>query len=553
MADRLKYNPLTGEFDFSGSGNVASEEDSTPVQSTVSTIDVRGELACFLEGGKTVIQYPPPTFASHYNTNDGSSSAVVPDVSVTTRNVSNPTTEGNPFKIGDWTAGTAQDCHRVNAQSYATPNDCLFEDDTTTFEVNIYDADGSTVLNTHTTAAITGNIDLTVDDIRIQVTGWTSVSGGKYEATVTVSFNIDTLLPNGGRYSVEIIHHNSGTDYTKTQDDIFSDTENLTAALTGVTFTENTPVIVRKSGVYMYDTGSTFNVAVADIDNLNSRSYPTTQVQVQDDNMGLPDLSLSGSDLTSWTNAHDNTNASYTKSDWAINQADYFYQGAAGRAKARYVDWSSGSWVNSSTLTVIIDTYNDDSTRVYEDFTGETNRLEDDLSTSWDSTQNLNTYDGGDNLQVGEGTYLLYPSTDYSAYSPSAGSQPDYSSYSGDAYYYRRMWHTGTAHSNGLFNFVGLTEADITADDLIIEISLNGTDWYNCNEPYLGGSLSDGDGCRINSGTQNMTLNGNLEFTLGSGGATSVSTGGGWGIYIRLTMPDTSTVKLDLMQITNWN
>ena len=496
---------------------------------------------------------PDPTFVSHFNTTDGTNTCTVSDVSTTSRLVSNPTTEGNPFKIGGWTAGTAHDCLHTNAQAYTTNNQCSFENTSSTIEVNIYDADGTTPLNTHTTAAITGNTDVTVDDIRIRVTSWAADSG-KYKGIVTINFNIDTVISDGGRYSFEAIHHNGGTDYSKTDTDIFSDTENLTAAITSTSIGENVAVLVRKSGTYAYDTGSTFSTSITDIDDLNSRSYPTTQVNISGTEYGLPALNLQGGDLTGWTNAHDDDNDSYLKLDWTINTSNYFLRTTTANISARTVDWANGSWVDSTNGSVMIDTYNDTSTRIFEDFTGESSRLEDDFTTSWDSTQDLTSYDGNDNLQVGEGSFLFYPVTDYGAYDPVAGSQPDYSAYSGDALYYREMYHTSTAHSNGIFEYSGVTEADITADDIIVEISLDGTDWYNCNESYLGGALADGDGCRIDSGIYNMTANDQLRFTLGAGGATAVGTGGpsGWGILIRITMPDTSTIQMGQIEITDW-
>ena len=111
------------------------------------------------------------------------------------------------------------------------------------------------------------------------------------------------------------------------------------------------------------------------------------------------------------------------------------------------------------------------------------------------------------------------------------------------------MWHTSTAHSNGQFSISGVTEQNLTDDDVIIEISLNGTAWFNCNEDYLGGGLSDGNGCRANSGSTTMP---DLDFTLGTGGTTTSGTGPGWGIWLRITMPDSSSVEMESIQITDW-
>lgn len=554
-------------------GYITVQDEGIDVCTQVTTINFKGSTVeakdCI--NGLVNVYIPPPTYVSHFDTTDGTNDASVGDVSTTTRYISSPTSEGNPFNIGGWTGGT-QHAAISNSQAaiqYTSTNACSFADDsTTTIEVNIYDADGVSTLATHTSSAITGNYDATVNNIRIRVTSWATDSD-QYKGIITVDFNIKTILTantlDSGRFSVEIVHHD-GTDgnFTFTQSDIFYDDESQSQVMGNVTIAENTPVIVYKSGVMAYDTGSTFSVAIDDLDYLNTESYPQPFVRILGSEYGLATLNLSGGNLTSWTNAWNNTNATYSNAAWAVSSSNYFIRTDTANVTAQTIDW--GSWGNSavsSNAAVIVDTYNDNSTRVYEDFRGETNRLQSDLSTPWDSTASLASHDGGTGLQVGEGTYLFYPghsglspafptsNGDYTDYEPNSGTQPDYSALSGTRYYYRGMWHTSINHSNGLFNITGVTEADLTADDIIIEISLNGTDWFNCNEDYLGGSLVDGDGCRIYKSTHNMTDNGNLNFTL-STFSTNSGTGPGWGIWIRITMPATSTVEMNKIEITDW-
>jgi hypothetical protein len=536
---------------------ITVQDEGIDICTNVTTINFKGATVQAKDcvDGVVNVYVPPPAYVAHFNTDDGDvgGSAVVGNKSTTSRYVAGPTSEGTPYNIGDWSDGTIHNTVRSSlaAHTYTTTNACSFKNDsTTTIEVNVYDADGVAKLATKTTTAITGAYDNTSDNIRVQVTSW-ATNEDQYQGIVTVTFNIDTILGNiSGRYGVEIIHHNS-TDgnFTYTQTSLFYDNESNTQTIGNVTIAENTPVIMRKSGVYYYDTGSTFTVNIDDLDWLNSESYPTTLVVMTGTEYGLPGINVGSGSLTSWTSKYNIMNVTYNNTAWAVNQSNYFTRTTTGNVTGRVQDWSAGASDSSPNAAVIIDTYNDNSTRVYEDFRGEDERLKADLATSWDSTQDITSYDSGTGLQQGEGTKLFYPkSLDYGTYEPNSVFQPDYTGETGDKFYYRGMWHTSTEHSNGNFSISGVTEQNITDDDIIIEISLDGSAWYNCNESYTFGALVNGDGCRVNPGTQMPNLN----FTLGEGGSTGSGTGPGWGIWLRLTMPDTSTVEMGIIQITNW-
>lgn len=536
-----------------GGSNITVKDEGVTVVSNVETLNFIG-TGVRAEGNGSVanIYIPPIDYASHFNTNDGSGDCRVPDVSTSSRNVAGPTSEGTPFKIDSWVEGTAHPVTRTTSLSYTSTNQCSFYDNTTTtIEVNVYDANGTSIIAFHTTTAITGNYDQTSNNIRIRVTSF-EAEGGRYKGIITVDVNIAAILPNSGRFSIEIVHHDAvDGDFTKSQNGVFFDSEPNAQTISGVAVSETVgqTVIVRKSGVYEYGLGSKFTGGIADLDYLNSDSYPTTFVQMTGSEFGMPTLNLQGSNLSGWNEKYNNVNASYQNSLWQITSTNFFVRTTSAKVRARTIDWVSGAWVYSTGTSLIIDTYVDDSTRIYEDFTGESKRLESDYNTVWDSTLSLLTADGGYGLQVGEGSYLMYPKINYSIYDPNMSSQFNYSTATGTRYYYRKMWHTGISHSNGLFNILGVTESDITNDNVVIEVSLNGVDWYNCNEDYVGGPMSDGSGCRINVDSQTMP---NMEFTLGTGNFTDATTGGGWGIFIRISMPATSNVQMDKIEIVNW-
>jgi hypothetical protein len=87
-----------------------------------------------------------------------------------------------------------------------------------------------------------------------------------------------------------------------------------------------------------------------------------------------------------------------------------------------------------------------------------------------------------------------------------------------------------------------------------MEISLDGINWYNMNELYVGGVLANGDGCRIDSGTYNLTLNNRWRFTLGAVGFTAAGTGpSGWGIYVRISWANALVASyLGSIEILDW-
>lgn len=544
-----------GDESVTIAGGVTTQDEGSAVETPATILNFIGaDVFVVSSGGKTNVYVPAPSWVSHFDTSDGTNDCELSDHSVSNRLIADPTSEGTPFKIGSWTAGTSHSAHRTNAHTYTTTNTCSFFNNTsTTIEVNVYDVDGTTPLATHTTAAITGNTNVTVDNITIAVTSFASDTVGKYKGIITVTFNIDDVIANGGRYSVETIHHNSDDgDFTYSQDDIFSDIEPNVAALTGVTISENSSSTVQKSGVYYYDTGSTFNIGISDIDYLNGNTYPTTQVQIVGTEYGLPTLSLQGSDLTGWTTKWDSDNDSYSKANWTINSSNFYSLTTTGNVTATPIDWAAGSSQVSSNASFAVDTYNGSNSDTTESFQDESKRLKVDLSTSWDKTQDLTSYDDNNGAQIA-GTNLMYPETDYSAYEPDSGSQPDYSAVSNDRTWYSYYRDNNVAHSNGIFTLTGtgLTEANMTADKFIVEISLDsGSTWYNMNEDYTGGSLSDGDGCRTDKATYTLDAGTKRwKFTLGTGGTTGSGTGyNNWGIDIKITLAD-NTSKFNLMNI----
>lgn len=210
-----------------------------------------------------------------------------------------------------------------------------------------------------------------------------------------------------------------------------------------------------------------------------------------------------------------------------------------------------------------------------EDFNGEDYRLHSGsdfqdltLVPNWVSTNSLvgASADYNDGLQITEGR-LVYPGEglidDYSAVTDGPAGNPDYSSASGERYYYRAF--TKASGGSALFsmNFDGsfavISESDVFtpssnqvkisikmpngADGGTYDATTTGTGWLDCNENFATNQWDDGDGC--------------LDASVGSGPGT-----GAWGlsvgtknvintngnVWLRITMPANGTASITNLQ-----
>ena len=69
---------------------------------------------------------PQPTFASHYNTTDGTTNATVSEGGLSRKNlrVSSPTTEGNPYSVNGWDNGTLRSCTKFTTPTIQPGQGC---------------------------------------------------------------------------------------------------------------------------------------------------------------------------------------------------------------------------------------------------------------------------------------------------------------------------------------------------------------------------------------------------------------------------------------------
>ena len=550
-----------------GGASLTIEDEGNEVLSGVTNINfigvgVRAQSGFDGTTRRVNVYIPPPDYVSNFNTTNGTTTATVSPLSTTNRYVALPDSEGSPYNVGNWSGGNVVNTIRNSETTitYTSTEFSIYEEDTTTLEVVVFDADGTTQIATHQ-ITIDGNSTQTSNDITINITGFDN-DADRFKANAQVQINIGNLLPQGGRFSVRITHDNIENTYQFTQNNIFRDTENLSVQFGGtssLTVVPETPVIKLISGVQFYTTGSEWKVDLDEINNLNSRSYPTSQqVRIESTNFSISEtININGEsgvtpynfNATTWSRQHDTTNAEFTKLDWTTNQGDqsnWVHESCGinpNSAIGRIYDWGSTPIDNNSSVNYnyLIDTYVDSSSRNSEMFRTETHpnfpRLQSDLTTSWDNTESLLTADGGDGLQV-LSNRLVYPQCNFTSLSPSG--QPDYTGTSGNKVYRRRFETNGSTVSNGIIVFSdhNLTESDLNNNHFILELSFNGTDWFIFNGgSYSGGILTDGDICRTDPLLHSLdNPTSTLRFTLGQNGFSNF-------IYLKITFSDTTVGK----------
>lgn len=491
---------VIGNSSGGGTTQMTIQDEGSNISTTCDTINFVGADVQALAGGSAnivLVYIPPPTFASHYNTTDGTTTGTVTDnLSRTTTRISTPTSEGNPFKTGGW-AGTNQATTTATSVTLAPAQDVTGFSGTSggnaTITVTVYDADGTSSIATHTTATIYQNGSYGAGNIQVNVTNY-AVDSLRFKAKPTVVVDINAILTSlsreGGRYNVKVsMTTDTATDgtgpYTFTMTSIFFDTNPNTPAIGGaVTIAETGGQVQTKhlSGIEYYTTGSQFTVNVQDINNLNrNTARSTNNLNLSTVGYNLSSLNQSpfgsgSSSFANWTNAYNNTGTDYQKTDWAVS-GTVRYRGSTAKTSAFPRDpWASGSTVNSSTASILVDSFGTTSTNTLENFDDENRRQTSNWNTgntagNWTSTNSLV---GGEAMVIGG--QMLCPSvatlttgggqTNWSSFAPSSGgANPNYTGFGAPVSFYRSIVDTaGTSRSSFSIAFSGTFVANATTD-----------------------------------------------------------------------------------------
>ena len=556
------------------------------------------------------VYIPPPTYASHFDTNDGTTNGTVVESGITRANVriSTPTTEGNPFYTGGgsnalW-AGGVHSAHLVSNGSpliFNTTDAVTGFGGDSTITVDVINGDGTTVLATFTTPAITTSGTWTSSGANAGITVITTnyaADGLKNKAEVEIQVDLysmfrlaGTLGLDGGRYHVEVTHTtdsstDGGTTYSHTQSDAFIDTNPSTpsfGATSSVTITESSTssnIVTRHlSGVEYYTIGSQFEATVTEINSLNANtqgraSGANTNFQLTAANYGLSTITQSvwaptNGTFIGWTNYHDDTNDSYSITNWTIPNNSFRYRGISGTASATIYDpWAASSPKTSTGNLILIDTISGGSSQYVETFNDESYRRQSNYSTVWSSTTPLVN---GEACVVG-GTlvrpdrYYLTAGTitpNLTSYKPDkAGGNPNYTGFSNDASFYRLFYTTLSASAVPIPSFsmvfagtfVGTALSDLQNSYLKVFVRKIGATSGNSgiSSPPLLLHGAEYDFGTFNDGSTSGTDTPGIRLGSSSGGTIN-GTFGGFnatnGIYVEIQICH-QTIKIDTITVT---
>lgn len=494
-------------------------EDEGSAVGTYRTINFVGDDVLAEDSGtpgKVNVYIPPPTFASHFNTTDGTTNGTVSESGITrsTVRISSPTVEGTPFATG---SGTNTPWAGTNKPAYASPANGAVTFSTaqqvTGFSVDatgdaiIYvafqDADNTSLKTFQTTTIYQNDTFTNADgDIEVVISDYANDTS-KRKAKVTVNIIADSIFNlagrDGGRYNVIIrMDADTVTDgtgpYTFNSADVFFDTNPFTPSINGaVTVAEKAGSVISKhlSGVEYYVGGSKFLLDVADIDNFNENTQGRSNAaqwnfRTLGTDWGLPTLQLeawnpSSGTFVGWTNQYNVQNVAFDYDDWAITANNFRFRNTDATATSNVYDpWNSPAGTSSPQYPILVDTYSTtgNSNSLRERFDDEQFRLTRGGASysAWNSTPALGSgisnqtgssgpFDDGcvvgsnliraDKFFADNGNAPAYATVinNLTTYQPDeGGANPNYSGYT-DTATYHRLFETTTNPTKVITSF----------------------------------------------------------------------------------------------------
>lgn len=553
----------------SASVGITVQDEGVVVSNDVKGINFIGASVLVensLQNNYINVYIPTPNYAADFNTNNSGQSSngtnALVFTSLSTLNSSQRSTRNRPY-TGQPTlnpsASTGVDCINWAAgQNITYYSDYFTVDDPINNEMYIQVIKGgdNNILSSTTCSIITSltfstgvtNSIITnfkILDIQNEVNKWKC----KFTANVNLQqAYITTGATGGAQFYINIINKRAtqyltysitSTNNSNNSPSIWLDRELATASIGTPVISQNGLVTKALSGVNYITTNSNFAVSVPNINNINNGSYPNNFIELDLSQYLMSTQYITSNELSGWTNSFSNIGASLN-TNYSIGSTNNSTINSSAAILARPIDWSVGTYISSSTASIAIDTLTAVPTRVYDDFTTETDgsypRLQSNLSTAWVSTTLLGSIDSGNGLQLSQ-SRLIYPTLNYTAYIPT--NTANYTALTGTRVWRRKFYSGNNAitYGNGIFTFsdTNISEAMLVSNDLIIEIG-DGVDWFILNGSYTSGVLNDGDGCRISSTNYNLTNSTKqLSFTLGVLNLSS--------LYIRISYTSTATGK----------
>jgi hypothetical protein len=386
-------------------------------------------------------------------------------------------------------------------------------------------------------------------------------NGFKYYQKWTARINItDSTLLRQGWNEIYLTHDGLsayGGNQTSVHFDIFYDTDaGSNPSVSTPTVTENTPVWSYLSGVKYYDAGSTWDIDVIGSDCFDN-VYHSSEAPIE--LYGWPGMTTQAIayDNTAVTGLSDppDIDETMTVTNLLLTQAASQFS-ADAQITARPRDpYGNYTPVTSVSNDILIWSYASGSTELIEHFRDEDYRLTagaytsipGSISSVWDSTSSLDTYDDGNGLQV-YSDELYFPTVDFSSMTPTGN--PDYSLIAAETNktYFRAFRDLSTSHASGTLRMTGITKAQLYNRDIRVWIKApSQTGWLDLTRDYNFATFTgiDEDPCWVNRDIQS---NSDFQFTLG----TNYTENSGYMIIVKVQYPNSSAPRISYMALTDW-
>ena len=408
-----------------------------------------------------------------------------------------PDATGANFKIGNWSVGETKSvgtkATTINAGSTGWIH---FDEGASVWTVTVYGESKDVILaQAQITTDAQFNTDGTFNKIAQEtkyIVGSTGISlslantarednypsavGARGKVTFTI--NVSTLVPNGGRFSFEIVPP-TGTTYKSAE--MFK-LVGVTPSIGAISLEDITDEygIATYSGVN-YITTAKFKSSITGLSGVWNNAATAnalkaiTTAGLSGVNTDIAASTLVSSKLWSASGVYSDDTISLASSfSGTTVSTNYSLSNAFGTVSGVVASISNYNFNNKGTATA--------AGNAEESFTNELKRkLTNSMTTTWDSTASLLSGDYAYELQVIPGTGLTFPKTNYDGYTQPE-TNPNYSnSATGVTRFFTRYFKTTTSAncSNGSLTLAGLGTGYNDADFVALISIDNGSTWYN--------------------------------------------------------------------------
>lgn len=419
---------------------------------------------------------------STFLANNGSNSNVGQIGNFFDAQVSQPDSEGVPYKIGSYNPGDTVQTAISDVTINHTSKVRYKSGDI--FRVTVYDADGVTILDDIQRGLSNLNINTTTLEgttISLQnIESDVDQFAGEFSAVIQPSV---LLGGNSGRLTVAF--NISGQVYINS---FFYDSQTLPATLTSNSLTIENGTIKTLSGISFYSALTLDLEVIFNDTNYHTWRRPFLEVRYTDLNM--PELNIDDQtdpSQLSWTDFYNENGSIYRNTGWTIPVEQSLYNFSNNSLFLVRV-YNTKNTVSNSLSTVLNNVFVDTRTRVSTDtierFGTELYRVSQSADfdqpnqKSWDSTASVLATDakvfnlGVEHSQINYTTYVPTP-------------QFDYSSHTGNQVFIREFITTGTAHASFTLNVTGtFTLMEYKLAKAWDGTTNGGTVWVRGDQPF---------------------------------------------------------------------